>query len=135
MPRVIRRSETVTAVRGRRREVPGALGWQVTTGVWSPPTDVFETPDEYVVSVELAGMRDTDFEVVFDNGILTITGQRPDLTERRAYHQMEIHFGKFSTAVRMPGPVDVERSLAEYANGFLIVKMPKARPTDVKVEE
>jgi HSP20 family protein len=135
MPRVIRRSDTLTALRGRRRDVRGALGWQVTTGVWSPPTDVFETPDEFVVSVELAGMSDKDFEVVFDEGILSITGQRPDLTERRAYHQMEIHFGNFSTAVRMPGPVDVERSRAEYSNGFLVVRMPKAKPTDVKVSE
>jgi HSP20 family protein len=135
MPRVIRRSETVTAVRGRGREVRRPLGWQVTTGVWSPPTDVFETPDEFVVSVELAGMSDKDFEVVFDEGILSITGRRPDRTERRAYHQMEIHFGDFSSAVRMPGAVDVDHSRAEYANGFLIVRMPKVKPTDVKVTQ
>ena len=133
MPTVIRRSETVT-ITERRREVRGALGWQVTAGVWSPPTDLFETADEYVVSVEIAGMHESDIEVVYDNGVLVVTGQRADRTERRAYHQMEIHFGKFSSAVAVPGPVDLDHSLAEYKNGFLIVRLPKAKKVDVKVE-
>lgn len=133
MPTVIRRSETLTFT-DRRREVRGAVGWQVTKGVWSPPTDVYETADQYVVNVEVAGMRETDFEVVLENGILFISGQRPDVTGRRAYHQMEIHFGKFSSAIVLPGPVDLDHSEAEYKDGFLAVRMPKAKSTDVKIE-
>lgn len=133
MPTVIRRSETLT-VTERRREVRGALGWQVTAGAWSPPTDLFETEAEYIVSVEIAGMRESDLDVTYDNGTLLVSGQRPDRTERRAYHQMEIHFGKFSSAVALPGPVDLDRSQAEYKNGFLVVRLPKARTTGVKIE-
>jgi len=133
MPTVIRRSETLT-VGSRRRELRGALGWQVTTPVWSPPTDLYETEKEYVVSVEVAGMRDSDFEVVFDDGMLFVEGKRSDVTKRRAYHQMEIHFGKFSTAVGLPGPIDLESSQAEYKDGFLTVRMPKAKRVDVKIE-
>lgn len=134
MPTVIRRSTSFTVTQ-RRREVRGALGWQVTSGAWSPPTDLFETPEEYVVSVEIAGMREADFEVLYEEGVLVVTGQRPDRTERPAYHQMEIHFGKFSSAVRLPGPVDLDRSQAEYKDGFLLVRLPKARRVDVKVED
>lgn len=134
MPTVIRRSESFT-VTDRRREVRGALGWQVTSGAWSPPTDLFEHADEYVVSVEIAGMRESDFEVIYERGVLIVTGQRPDPGERRAYHQMEIHFGKFSSAVALPGPVDLDGALAEYRNGFLVVKLPKAKRADVKIEE
>lgn len=133
MPTIIRRSETVTLTR-RTREVRGAVGWQVTQGAWSPPTDVCETEKEYVVSVEVAGMRDMDFDVVFENGVLLVKGQRPDVQERRAYHQMEIHYGKFSAAVALPGPVDLDRSTAEYTDGFLVVRMPKAKMNDVKIE-
>jgi HSP20 family protein len=134
MPTVIRRSGTVR-VTARGREVRHAVGWQVTTGMWSPPTDVCETDQEYIVSVEVAGMRERDFEVVLENGILSVTGHRPDVSERRAYHQMEIHFGEFSTAAGVPGPVDVDRSVAEYTDGFLIVRMPKAKTTEIKIEE
>ena len=133
MPTVIRRTETVT-VTEKRREVSRTVGWQVTSSVWSPPTDVYETDTDFVVRVEVAGIRETDLDVSFENGILTIDGVRPDVTERRAYHQMEIHFGKFSTAIGVPGPIDLDESVAEYKDGFLIVRMPKAKVTNVKIE-
>ena len=134
MPTVIRRTETVT-VTDKRREVSRTVGWQVTNGLWSPPTDVYETQTDYVVRVELAGIRETDLEITFDNGILVITGVRSDVPERRAYHQMEIHFGTFSTAIGVPGPVDLDRSVAEYADGFLMVRMPKTKATEVEIED
>ena len=133
MPTVIRRSQTVTLT--SRRETRGALGWEVTRRVWSPPADVYETDTGYVITLEVAGMRDGEFDVAFDGGTLYIEGHRQDVKERRAYHQMEIHFGKFSTAVAVPGPVDLENSRAEYKDGFLTVRMPKPQPTDVKVGE
>ena len=134
MPTVIRISERY-AVTDRRREVRGALGWQVTSGIWSPPTDLYERQAEYVVSLELAGMEESDFEIVYDTGVLVIGGSRPDAGERRAYHQMEIRFGKFSSAVALPGPVDLDAAHAEYRNGFLTVRLPKAKRTDVKIED
>ncbi len=134
MPTVIRRTETVT-VTDKRREVSRTVGWQVTNGLWSPPTDVYETETDYVVRVELAGIRETDLEITFENGILVITGIRSDVPERRAYHQMEIHFGKFSTAIGVPGPIDLEKSVAEYTDGFLMVRMPKVKATEVEIED
>jgi HSP20 family protein len=133
MPTVIRRTETVT-VTEKRRELARTVGWQVTTSVWSPPTDVYETADDFIVRVEVAGIRETDLEISFEHGILLISGVRPEVPERRAYHQMEIHFGKFSTAIGVPGPIDLDHSVAEYKDGFLLVRMPKAKTTDVKIE-
>lgn len=133
MPTVIRKTETVT-VTDKRREVSRTVGWQVTSSVWSPATDVYETENEYVARVELAGINETNLEISFENGILVIRGNRPDVSERRAYHQMEIHFGKFSTAISVPGPIDLDGSTAEYKDGFLMVRMPKAKPTDIKIE-
>ncbi len=101
MPTMIRRSETITLTE-KRREILHAVGWQVTQNIWSPPTDVYETEKEFIVRVEIAGMREEDFEVIFENGYLFISGVRPDVSERRAYHQMEIRFGKFSTTHRGP---------------------------------
>lgn len=134
MTTVIRRSGTLT-VASRVQERRQTVSWQVTTGVWSPPTDVCETGSEYVVTVEVAGMREGDFEVLYENGTLLISGQRPDAGERRAYHQMEIHFGRFSAAIALPGPVDLDHSAAEYEDGFLIVKMPKVKSTNVTIED
>jgi HSP20 family protein len=108
---------------------------QVRAGVWSPPTDVYETDNEYVVRVEVAGMQENGFDISVEDKFLTISGNRPDVPERRAYQQMEIRFGKFETIVGLPGPIDLEASRADYREGFLTVTLPKAKPNQIKVEE
>jgi HSP20 family protein len=132
MPAIIRKSNTTQLE--KRREILHAVSWHVRSNIWSPPTDVYETEKEYVARLEIAGMREDDFEVMIENNTLLISGSRPDYTERRAYQQMEIRFGKFSTAVSLPGPVNMEQARAEYKDGFLTVIIPKATPNQIKVE-
>lgn len=132
MPTVIRRSSPILLE--ARREILHAVSWQVRSSLWSPPTDLYDNESAFIVRVEIAGMREEDFEVALEDNTLLITGFRPDIPERRAYHQMEIRFGKFATAVSLPSPVDVESAHAEYSDGFLTVTLPKSNPTQVKVE-
>jgi HSP20 family protein len=130
MPTIVRKS--VSAVTETRREILHTVSWHVRSSIWSPPTDVYETEENYVIKVEIAGMRDEDFDVAVENNILLISGFRSDLNERRAYHQMEIRFGRFELAVEVPVTVDVEKATAEYKDGFLTIMLPKA---DVKQKE
>ena len=124
MPTIVRKS--VSAITETRREILHTVSWHVRSNIWSPPTDVYETEENYVIKVEIAGMRDEDFEVAFENNILIISGYRSDSNERRAYHQMEIRFGRFELAVEIPVALDIERATAEYKDGFLAVVLPKA---------
>jgi HSP20 family protein len=123
MPTIVRKS--FSAMTETRREILHSVSWHVRSSVWSPPTDVYETEENYVIKVEIAGMRDEDFEVAFENNVLMITGYRSDLNERRAYHQMEIRFGRFELAVEIFVSVDVEKATAEYRDGFLTIVLPK----------
>ena len=134
MPTVIRKSASVVE---RRRMILHSVDWQVQVRphVWSPPTDMYETETDYVVRVEIAGMCAADFSVSIADNYLVISGARPDTPKRRAYRQMEIRFGEFSAALELPAPVDVDRASAEYADGFLFVTLPKARPSQVHVQE
>jgi HSP20 family protein len=125
MPTIIRRSSSTLLE--TRREVFQTIHWQVRSSVWSPPTDIYETENGYVVKVEIAGMSEDSFEVIVQANLLTISGNRLDSPERRAYHQMEIQFGKFEIAVELPAPVDVEDASAEYKHGFLTIQLPKIR--------
>jgi HSP20 family protein len=102
---------------------------------WRPPTDVFETADAYVVRVEIAGMQDKDFSISLSDRLLAIRGIRPDVTVRRAYHQMEIFFGEFLSEVELPGPVVSEKTEAEYREGFLWMILPKVQPHKVQVTD
>lgn len=103
--------------------------------LWRPPTDVFETDDAIIVLVEIAGMREANVSVSLNDRYLTVHGVRPDWAERRAYHQMEIHFGEFRTDVEVPTPIDADAIEATYGDGFLRVVLPKAKPRQIRVDE
>jgi HSP20 family protein len=113
-----------------------AIGWSV--GVhsysWSPPTDAYETEDHFVVRVEVAGMRESDFTINTEDNFLFISGIRTEVPELRAYRQMEIRFGEFSTAIELPLGVDVSKADADYQDGFLTVILPKLKPTNIPIK-
>jgi HSP20 family protein len=101
---------------------------------WRPPTDVYETEEAIIVRVEIAGMKDADFIISLEGRHLSIRGIRADVSERRAYYQMEIPFGEFDTEIELPSAVIVDEVQASYREGFLKVVLPKARPRCVRVE-
>lgn len=113
------------------------INWRVSghTHIWRPPTDLLELEDRYMVRVEISGMDESDFDISLDQFQLTIRGSRPDISERRAYHQMEINFGEFVSSVTIPGPIEHEKVTADYHKGFLIVYLPKAFPKQIYVTE
>ena len=117
--------------------VSDLVKWPLTLhpNLWRPPTDVFETEDKIIVRVEIAGMHEGDFSVNFDQGILQISGIRPEVSEKRAFHQIEIHFGEFLTEVEILIPIDLEKIDAVYQDGFLRVGLPKTLPKQIKITQ
>lgn len=102
--------------------------------IWRPPTDVYETEEAIIVRVEIAGMHAEDFSISLIERSLVIRGIRRDLTERRAYHQMEIPFGEFITEVELTYPIVIRETEATYQDGFLRIVLPKVHPQHIKVE-
>lgn len=104
--------------------------------IWVPPTDVFETEDQIVVQVEIAGVNQSDLAVSLRDRHLLITGTRSDSgPTQRAYHQMQVRFGDFATEVELPAPIDETAIEASYAEGFLRVILPKQKPRQIDVQE
>ncbi|MEW6092605.1 MAG: Hsp20/alpha crystallin family protein [Chloroflexota bacterium] len=133
MSTVIRKSDTSLE---KKTATLLAIGWQVgiRSYAWSPPTDVYDTEIGFVVRVEVAGMRESDFTIEVDGRTLAISGMRVDSQERRAYHQMEIRFGEFSTSVDLPPGVDTQHAEADYEDGFLTIIFPKIKPTGIPIQ-
>jgi HSP20 family protein len=99
---------------------------------WSPPTDVVETAAEWVVTLELAGLREDDYEVLLYPEHLVVQGERPwtSLGEAARLHRAEIRHGPFHAAVHLPwraGSIDVDRIHVEYQDGLLRVRIPKSQ--------
>ncbi|HIC93887.1 MAG TPA: Hsp20/alpha crystallin family protein [Anaerolineae bacterium] len=108
------------------------------TRTWRPPTDVYETDTCVVVKVEIAGMREEDFDISLSSRVLTIAGVRRDPTAEAhgstlSYQQMEIRYGDFRTEVYIPWAIVEDEIEATYEDGFLKVVLPKARAQKVRI--
>jgi HSP20 family protein len=104
------------------------------SNLWRPPTDVFELEDKLVVMVEIAGMRDGEFNVVLQDRRLIISGTRRRLGQNHlAFHQMEVHYGEFRTGVSLPYPIAREDVHATYKDGFLRVELPRAANQQIHI--
>ncbi len=94
---------------------------------WQPAIDVYETDSEVVVLVELAGVKESEIEVIVNNGVLTIRGERKDIKQgiKRTYSQMEILWGPFERDITLSANVNVDQIKAFYEAGILEVVLPK----------
>ncbi len=92
---------------------------------WSPPTDVYETPDEIVVAISIPGMRTKDIEVRFEGDLLRVRGVRRERCDDRHYHKMEIPVGPFERRVRIRRAIRVDDIRVRYESGLLHVALPK----------
>ncbi|HSD26489.1 MAG TPA: Hsp20/alpha crystallin family protein [Vicinamibacteria bacterium] len=97
-------------------------------GAWVPLADVVETPDGYVVEVELPGLGKNAVVVQAQGDELVVRGERrPDLGSRpESFHRLERRYGPFSRGFRFPEQVDAERVRAEFQDGLLRLEVPKA---------
>jgi HSP20 family protein len=101
----------------------------VASPKWKPRTDVYETEEELIVQMDIAGMSAEDFKVELDEGILKISGERlPRQQGRRHYHAMEVQIGPFERRFRLPVVVDPASIRAAYEHGFLEVRLAKQPP-------
>jgi len=103
---------------------------------WQPDTDVFETDDDIVVRVEIAGVMREDVRVGVEGKVLCVSGSRkaPESSDARRLHRMEIVSGPFERRVEIAVAFDREAVSAHLADGFLTVTLPKRTPRSVKVE-
>lgn len=107
---------------------------------WVPALDFAETPDAYVVNVELPGVDPKEVEISIEDGRLEISGQKTaeQNEEKQGWFRMERSHGSFRRAVELPGAVDTGKVTAEAKHGVLTVTLPKheeskARKIAVKV--
>ena len=103
--------------------------WLSPAKVWKPPADIYETAEEVIVMVEVAGMNRNNITVTLENNVLKISGIRPDYSPstKKRIHQMEIDYGRFERAVKIAIPIDTDNTSAQYKEGFLRITIPKTR--------
>ena len=94
---------------------------------WRPSMDLYETSEELIVLVDLAGIKPKEVEVLVEGDAVRLRGKRcrPRDKNINHVHHMEIDFGPFSHSFRLPVPIDPEAASSTYRDGFLVITLPK----------
>jgi HSP20 family protein len=108
---------------------------------WVPAVDVYQNDDhELVLKAELPEVKREDIAVTYDNGVLTLKGERKSEVEtsRENYHRVERQHGSFTRSFPLPATVDAARIQASYKDGVLTVRVPQrdeAKPKQIEIKE
>lgn len=97
--------------------------------LWYPAADVYETPEGWIVKVELAGISLEDLEIEVQGDTLYVAGTRRDTTcnHDTFHHQLEITYSRFEKTLRFPRMVDGAKFDFDYKDGLLIVQLRAAK--------
>jgi HSP20 family protein len=116
----------------------GQAGQQHDAGTsaqtWAPAVDITERKDAYLVSADLPGVGIDDIEITFQDGLLTVQGQRHvghDSSEERV-HRAERRYGAFRRSIMLPMHVKADAIEASTQNGVLQILVPKAEEVHAK---
>jgi len=109
----------------------------LVSGSWAVPVDVAESQEQIIVRAEVPGLKQEEIEIEFENGLLTIRGERAlQKEETLTWHRVERTYGKFSRSFTLPRTVDPERISASYRDGILEITVPKkeeAKPKQIRI--
>ena len=116
-----------------------ARGRGQRTRSFVPAVDVEETPQGYVLTADVPGVRLEDLDITVENGVLTLKGTRQAETreQKDGYRRVERSFGSFQRSFVLPKGVNAEGVEATVDNGQLQVRVPKpvaALPKKVTVQ-
>lgn len=102
--------------------------------VWHPSVDVHEDDNSYTLDVELPGLARENVTVNFQDGTLTISGERTYTNEskQKNAHRLERLYGSFHRSFSFPTHVESERISATFKDGVLTIDVPKAEEVKPK---
>lgn len=114
---------------------------QESSPVWHPTTDIYETKDDYVVKMEVPGLKREEITIETCENTLSIKGERNVETDvkKESFLRVERYTGKFSRTFMIPREIDSKKINASMKDGILELRLPKTEiqktrsiPIDIK---
>ena len=105
--------------------------WSASSRVrdWVPAMNVEENGDELLLTAELPGLSAADVDIELENNVLTVRGekvQENNDSDDARFHVWERRYGSFKRSLALPRTVVADDISAEFTDGILTVRMPKA---------
>jgi HSP20 family protein len=94
---------------------------------WVPSTDIAETGNAYVVTMEIPGIDMKKLDVSYEDGVLSVKGEKiKETAEGECCHCVERYSGSFDRNFPISGKVKQDKIDAAYKDGILKITLPKA---------
>ena len=97
-----------------------------------PTTRVEEREDDYLISIDLPGIRSSDLDVAVRDDTLTVRAERR--SRKQEQEGSEATLGKYERRFRLPADARVEDISANLDHGVLELTVPRRKPEERKVE-
>lgn len=104
--------------------------------IFSPPTNVYETPESFVILIEIPGVTKSELKVEVHGNSIVVRGTRRDpiCSGDTVFHNLEIHFGRFEKIIHINAGFDKENIKVTYHQGFLRIDIPKKVKRIVEID-
>ena len=101
---------------------------------FQPSSDAANAEDRYEINIELPGVNEEDVDVIFNDHVLTIKGEKRSEHEEKtkSFYFSERTFGAFQRTFRLPDDIEADDISANFKNGVLTVTIPKTEVTQNK---
>lgn len=102
------------------------------TGEWMPSSDIYEDGEEYVLGLEIPGVRKEDLNIKVKDRTLTVSGERKRTEKEGIWKRREIAYGKFERAYTLPENADSGEVEAKLRDGILELRVKKLKEKAAK---
>jgi HSP20 family protein len=95
------------------------------SGNW-PSVEISDNDKEIRVTAEVPGLEEKDIEILLDDGVLTLKGEKRSETEDKDRQFSERYYGRFERHIRLGYEIEEDKIDARFRNGVLSVTLPKS---------
>jgi HSP20 family protein len=105
--------------------------------IFAPDLDLIEYKNNYVVKVDLPGLKKEDIDISLSKGMLIIKGEKKQEREENneQYYRQERAYGAFCESLSLPGDVKESEITADFKDGVLCIVIPKEQKSEEQVQK
>jgi HSP20 family protein len=115
------------------RRLPAFGSFASFSGGW-PNVEISETDKEIKITADVPGLEEKDIEVLLDDGILTLKGEKRSETGDKEKQFSERYYGRFERRIPLGYEIEEDKVDARFRNGVLIVVLPKSEKAQSQVK-
>jgi HSP20 family molecular chaperone IbpA len=121
----------------KKREMESKEETTIPARVFLPNADIYETPSDLQVVLEMPGIEKNNVDIRVKDGVLQVEG-RLDLSKYSGLHPLytEYNVGHYARSFQLSSKIDQNKIAAEMKNGVLSLTLPKveeAKPRTIQI--